>query len=103
MNRVLNFISFAAFGLLVAGALMVAGGGSAPRLDGPVDGGAVTPGALDLRSLLAGIAAGLLMATMGRISWFDLPQRMIAWLQRNERKFLRLGMAGLCLGVLLFY
>lgn len=103
MNRVLNFISFAAFGLLIAGALMVAGGGTAARLNGSAEAGAAIPGALDMRSLLVGIGTGLLLATMGRVSWLDLPQRFIAWLERNERRFLRFGLAAMCLGVIFFY
>jgi hypothetical protein len=38
-----------------------------------------------------------------QISWFELPRRIVRWLIANERNFYRIGIAGGCLAVLLFY
>lgn len=54
-------------------------------------------------SFLYGVVAGVVLTILARVSWFDLPRRFVAWLWHNERNFYRLGMAGVCLGVLLFY
>lgn len=50
-----------------------------------------------------GIAAGILLALFFQISWFELPRYFVRWLIANERNFYRVGVAGVCLAVLLFY
>ena len=54
-------------------------------------------------SLIAGLVAGFALALATQVSWFELPRRMLRWLIDNERNFYRVGLAGICLGVLLFY
>lgn len=50
-----------------------------------------------------GIAAGILLTLVSQISWLELPRNVVRWLIANERNFYRLGIAGVCLAVLLFY
>ncbi len=54
-------------------------------------------------SVGVGVAAGILLALFCQISWFELPRSFARWLIANERNFYRLGIAGVCLAVLLFY
>lgn len=58
---------------------------------------------LDYISLLLGLFLGLLLATIARISWSDLPRRFAAWLIRNEANFLRLGLAFCFLAIIVLY
>lgn len=60
-------------------------------------------GGLHWPSALAGTVSGLLMAMMARVSWLDMPRRLVRWLVANERNFYRVGMAAACLAVLIFY
>ena len=54
-------------------------------------------------SLAVGLILGIVGMILAQTSWHDLPQRILRWLLVNERNFYRLGMAVVCLGVLLFY
>lgn len=54
-------------------------------------------------SVGVGVAAGILLALIFQISWFELPRKLVRWLIANERNFYRLGIAGACLAVLVFY
>jgi hypothetical protein len=106
MKSVLGFFSLLAVGFLAAGVLAVVstspGALSVSRL--PIGlGSGEGSGELDLTSLLLGLAAGLLLATLARISWAELPRRSIDWLLANERNFARLAWAALFIGVLYFY
>ncbi len=107
MKRVLNFLALLAMGLLIAGLIAVVVSGPAARL--PSEATLFDPNsgesafALDTKSLLIGIAAGWLLSILMRVSWVDLPARTVAWLMRNERNFLRFGMAGAFVAVLFFY
>lgn len=60
-------------------------------------------GNLHWPSVGVGVAAGVLLALFFQISWFELPRNLVRWLIANERNFYRLGVAGVCLTVLLFY
>lgn len=61
------------------------------------------PATLHVPSMLAGVALGLSLNTLRRVPWFELPRRMLRWLELNERNIYRLGIAAACLGVLVFY
>lgn len=54
-------------------------------------------------SLAIGVVLGFALAFASQVSWFELPRRMLRWLIANERNFYRVGLAGICLAVLLFY
>lgn len=103
MKSVLGFVSTLAVGLLAAGAVTVVGRGGQPgELEAGL--GMAGPGfAIDPRSLLLGLTLGLVLATLARISWAELPRRIVLWLLANERNFYRMGWAALLIGVLLFY
>jgi hypothetical protein len=49
------------------------------------------------------LGIGFILAFLLQISWFELPRRIVRWLIANERNFYRIGIAGGCLAVLLFY
>jgi hypothetical protein len=82
-------------------------GGGGAELPGsaalPLSASSIGIGALDWPSLGIGVLIGLTIAGAVQVSWLDLPRRFVRWLLVNERNFYRLGMAGVCLGVLLFY
>ncbi|MGQ0672507.1 MAG: hypothetical protein ACT4N2_06445 [Hyphomicrobium sp.] len=103
MRRILGFLSVVALAVLSVGALSVAG--LAP-VSAPEDMTAsAVPGriALDQQSLLVGTVLGVLLATLGRLSWADYPRRAIHWMLANERRIMRGGFAVIFLAVLLYY
>lgn len=74
----------------------------------------VDAGSLDLPSATFGVAAGLSLGALHRVSWlelprralrylFELPRRLTRWLLVNERNIYRAGAAAVCLGILIFY
>lgn len=101
-------------GVAVAGLLASAGGGLP-------DVGNFTPGSIRAGSIsnaataggnaigihwpsfFTGAIIGVALTFISMASWFELPQRIFRWLIANERNFYRLGMAAVCLAVLLFY
>lgn len=106
MNRILSLFSLGAFGLLIAGVIMVVTAGPSNRLPAAAAAYATpmaTDGSIDIKSLLIGLAAGWLLAYAGRVPWLEIPARTIGWLIKNERNILRLGMAGILLAVVIFY
>lgn len=107
MKSVLGFFSLLAFGFLAAGifAVVATSPGSQMQLAMPSgDGlGLKESLGLDLPSLLIGLASGVLLATLARISWAELPRRTVSWLLANERNFVRLAWVAIFAGILLFY
>jgi hypothetical protein len=106
MRSVLGFFSLLAFGFLAAGIIVVVstspGTLSVSRLPANLMSREGLE-QLDLTSLLLGLAAGILLTTIARISWAELPRRTVNWLMANERNFARMAWAALFVGVLLFY
>lgn len=102
MRSMLGFFSLLALGLMMAVVIALAGSGMSSGWSGLA---ARQPGGfrLDYPSLLLGLALGIVMATLARMSWAEMPRRVALWLLANERNFYRLGMAAVCVGVLLFY
>lgn len=101
MRSALGFLSLLAFGFLSAGVLTVVstGSGSLAALTGsPADGAGV-----DLASLLIGLVLGFVLSSLARVSWAELPGRFAGWLIHHERSFYRLVLAGLFLGILIYY
>lgn len=101
MRQILGFLSIVALALIAAGALGVAGLG--PLSDHAGQHAASGSFSLDYRSFLAGTVFGVMLATVSRWHWTDLPRRAITWLYANERRIIRCGYAAMFLGVLLFY
>jgi hypothetical protein len=97
MKPVLSFVSLMAIGLIAASAIALIGT-TFTRL--PADG--TTP-LLDYRSLSIGLVIGLMLSSLARLSWAEMPRRVLNWLWANERNFYRAGLAGVLLGVLIFY
>lgn len=99
MGAVLGFASKLAVGMMLAVALafvviaMASKTGAAPARGGLVD----------YFSLTIGLAVGLGLGALGRISWSQLPRAALNWLFANERNFWRAGMAAVFLAVLLWW
>jgi len=101
MKSVLGVFSLLALGLLGAGVLAVVGSAPLTRFSSGAgsEGGFVS----DYRSLLLGVAIGVVLSTLARISWAEMPRRVATWLLANERNFVRLAWAAALVAVLLFY
>ena len=61
------------------------------------------PGGVHLGSLLIGLVLGVVLSGLARVSWTELPRRFAYWLLAYERTFYRLALAGVFIGVLVFY
>lgn len=99
MRSLLSFFSLLAFGFLAAGVMVVIGSGTTGF---PI---AFSEGhnSIDLASLFVGLALGLLLATLARISWSEIPHRLATWLLYNERRIYRVAWAALLIAVLVYY
>jgi hypothetical protein len=83
MRQTLQFLGLMACGLLIAGAaLLVVQAMSGVGLPRP---GARSAAGIDYMSFGIGLALGLTLAEIARLSWSDLPRRVIAWLIDNRR------------------
>ena len=102
MRVLFGFLSLLALGLMAAVAISLAGKGLSPELSGV---GARHAGSfhLDYSSLMLGLALGIVIATLARLSWAEMPRRLALWLMANERNFYRGAMAAIFLAVLMFY
>ena len=102
MRSAIGFLSLLAFGILAAGVLTVVG--SSPTTDFSLDAAlGAGPAGVHLGSLLIGLVLGVVLSAIARISWAELPRRFVGWLLAYERAFYRLALAGVFLGVILFY
>ena len=99
MKSVLSFVSLMAVGLIAASAVAMIGAGGVSRM--PVEAGSAA--FVDYRSLSIGLVIGLMLSWLARVSWAELPRRVIGWLWANERNFYRGALAALLLGILIFY
>lgn len=102
MRSLLGFLSLSALAVLIGGGLMV----GAPGICGgsfQLGASGATGGGLDYRALFAGLALGLVITNLARLSWADLPRQAINWFRSNEHNVHRLGWAALLLAVLFFY
>lgn len=97
MRPVLGFVSLIAVGLMAASALAIIAAGF---FRAPVDG---TAPLLDYRSLSIGLVLGLMLSWLARISWAEMPRRILNWIWTNERNFYRAALALILVGVLIFY
>lgn len=101
MRSAIGFLSLLAFGFLAAGVLTVVGSGPGAGLSLSALG--IDTGGVHLGSLLIGLVLGVVLSALARVSWSELPRRFVGWLLHHERSFYRLTLAGLFIGVLLFY
>ena len=100
MRNFLTFFSMLAFGVLTAAAIVAI----LPWLSGRTPTGTVIGGTrLQFDSLLLGMVLGLILGTLGRYNWADIPRRMVTWLLIRERQFFYYLLIGGCIGVLVFY
>jgi hypothetical protein len=91
MRQTLQFLGLMACGLLAAGfvtfAITAVGGNPSVSLPSS---GARSAAGVDYVSFGFGLGAGLIMAELARLSWSDLPRRVITWViahKRNARYF----------------
>lgn len=98
MKPVLSFISLMAVGLIAASAVAMIGTGLM-RMPVAGEGAPV----LEYRSLSIGLVVGLMLSWLARVSWAEMPRRILNWLWANERNFYRAALAAVLLGVLIFY
>ena len=109
MRQTLQFLGLMACGLLLAGVTAfvvsgIIGNPSAPRS------GAMTASGLNSRSAMGidymsfgiGLAAGLILAELARLSWSDMPRRAIAWVIANRRNAKYCAYAAFWIAVLIF-
>ena len=100
MRAALTFFSMLAFGVLTAASIIALG----PWLSGQTGSNALAgTGGLQFESLLLGMLLGLVLGTMGRYNWGDIPRRIVTWFLVRERQFFYYTLIAACLGVLLFY
>lgn len=106
MRAAISFLSLLAFGFLAAGVVMVVGSGSGSDLS-LIDAMAMDMSAdgrgLHLGSLMIGLVLGIVLSALARVSWSELPRRCVEWIIRYERSFYRLALAGILVGVLVYY
>lgn len=102
MRSAIGFLSLLAFGVLAAGVLTVVGSGSSTEFSFDEVMGSGSAG-VHLGSLLIGMVLGILLSAVARVSWAELPHRFVGWLLAYERVFYRLVLAGVFIGILLYY
>jgi len=99
MKSALSFVSLMAVGLIAASAVAIIGAGGLAQL--PMDGSGMP--LIEYRSLSIGLVIGLMLSWLARVSWSEVPRRVLAWLWANERNFYRAALALVLLGVLILY
>ncbi|MFA7305117.1 MAG: hypothetical protein WC026_00415 [Hyphomicrobium sp.] len=100
MRSVLSFFSVLAFGAMTA-ALLIAllpwvSGHAPDNLKALADG-------LQFNSVMLGLVFGLMLGSLGRYNWADIPRRVVTWFLVRERQFFYYVLIAMCAGVLLYY
>ena len=105
MRQTQQFLGLMACGILLAGVLMLIvqaiSGGFGPRGGGAGFSGRSAIG-IDYLSFGVGLAFGLMLAEIARLSWADMPRRLIAWIIANRRNAKYCGYACIWLVVLIY-
>jgi hypothetical protein len=97
MKTVLSFVSLMAIGLITASALALV-------ISGPAHGPAGNAAPLvDYRSLSIGLIVGLMLSSLARLSWAEMPRRILNWVWANERNIYRAALAAVMIGIIIFY
>ena len=100
VRSVLSFFSVLVFGLMSAAAIYAL----TPWLSGHVpDGARSLVQGLQFESLAVGLGFGLMLGTVGRCNWSDIPRRAVTWFLIREQKFFYYALIAACAGVLIFY
>ncbi|MEQ1670554.1 MAG: hypothetical protein ABL893_06835 [Hyphomicrobium sp.] len=100
MRGMLTFFSTLAFAVMTAAAIVAI----MPWLSGRTAAAATAAeGGLHLESLLLGVVLGLVIGSVARFEWADIPRRIVTWVLIRERQFFYYALIGGCIGVLLFY
>ncbi len=109
MRQTLQFLGLLACGLLLAGiaAFVISGIIGSPSLPRSGAASAVGLGArsamgIDYVSFGIGLAGGLILAELARLSWSDMPRRAIAWVIANRRNAKYIAYACICIAILIF-
>ena len=105
MRQTLQFLGLMGCGLLVAGiaAFVVSGiigSPSVPRTGAGLSGRSAM--GIDYVSFGIGLAAGLILAELAKLSWSDMPRRAIAWIIANRRNAKYCVYACVWIAVLIF-
>ncbi len=103
MRSVLSVVSLLAFGVLGLGVLAVVGAVPLSQLHVDTTYGYGDGIDLDAASLLLGLAGGILLSTLARVSWSEVPGHFATWLLANERNFARLAWGLIFVVILYFY
>jgi hypothetical protein len=103
MRAVLTFFSSLAFAVMTAAAIVAIAPWLSGKTSGAVLGGQGGQGGLQFESLLLGVVLGLIVGTMGRYNWGDIPRRAVTWVLIRERQFFYYTLIAGCVAVLLFY
>ena len=99
-RAMLTFFSTLAFGVMTAAALFAL----MPWLSGRTPGVTLaSANGLHFESLLLGVVLGLLLGSLGRYTWADVPRRIVTWLLIRERQFFYYGLITCFVGVLVLY
>jgi hypothetical protein len=100
LRPILSFFSVLAFGAMSAAALIA----MMPWLSGHAPEGLRSfANGLQFESLVVGLFLGLMLGTLGRYNWADIPRRMVTWFLVRERQFFYYTLIVLCAVVLFFY
>lgn len=99
IRSLLSFLSILAFGVMTAGLIIVI----APWLSGRTPGSEAGAASLHLESLLFGLLLGLVVATVARVEWAEVPRRAVTWVLVRERQFFYYALIAGGVAVLLFY
>lgn len=102
MRSAIGILSLLAFGFLAAGVLTVVGSGPGAELPLSASLGG-EQGGVHLGSLLLGMVLGVVLSALARVSWAELPRRLVGALVHYERTFYRLALAVALVAVLVFY
>jgi len=105
MRALITFLALMALGLLAAVVIaIIATGIVDPR------GATLTTGfgrrsalGIDYGSFLLGLATGIALAGLARVSWTELPRRAIAWALENRKTMRRASYAAFFLALLVLY
>ncbi len=105
MKQTLQFLGLMACGLLLAGiaAFVVSSVLGSPTASRATSGlGTRSAMGIDYVSFGTGLAAGLILAELARLSWSDMPRRAIAWVIANRRNAKYFAYACFWIAVLIY-
>ncbi len=100
MRQTLQFLGLMACGLLLAGAaLLVTSAMTGSGLPRP---GARSAAGIDYMSFGIGLALGLTLSEVARLSWSDMPRRIVTFMIENRRNAKYCAYASVAIAVLIY-